>query len=48
MIAPMKTWNGEDMMSIDLIPMIFVGSIFFALSVHLGVEYVRAKLSWND
>ena len=36
------------MMSIDLVPMIIVWSIFFALSAHLGVEYVRARLSQND
>ncbi len=33
---------------IDLFPLIFVSSIFFVLSAHLGVEYVRSKLSWED
>ena len=31
----------------DFIPLIFVGSIFFVVTEYLGVEYVRAKISWE-
>ena len=39
--------SGEDMILADIVPLIFVGSIFFVLTAYLGVEYVRAKLSWD-
>ena len=39
--------SGEDMILADFIPLIFVGSIFFVLIAYLGVEYVRAKISWD-